>query len=402
MITFLVSGFWFLVSGFFFLVNSNASARNFLFKFLDGWLPPITYGGCIMSTLDSDSTSRALNDSRKFVSTIIWGFVALVATVIGTIYFNGNSAEAPAPQVAIEPPPPVLQRVTDATRDSLYRSIRLSMNESRAEAHEYAETSMKEWTDQLKMRVEGDFLDWYFDYVQQQKMGLMYLGNKAKGAWVGDENLAENELMKYIEAEFANQVIRPEIAKYEIEQIAEKTAQIYVQTLQDRLVEIPIEYNLTDEEWQQYLDDITQITYNTEGNRDFPFALKTLYGAGAFGAAAITSKVARGIGRSTANAGSKVVGRTAGAVAVNASAKMGKQAGRKVAGKVLGAAIGVGLVIWEIWDYNETVAVERPKLSQQLKDYVDQVEDELLYDAETGVMTVVDDIEAEVLGTMVY
>ena len=354
-----------------------------------------------MSTSDSDSTSRALNDSRKFISTIIWGFVALIGVVFGTVFFNGNPAEAPASNVVVMPPPE-MQRVTDATRDSLYRSIRLSMNESRAEAHEYADTHMNEWTGQLKTRVEGDFLDWYFDYVQQQKMGLMYLGNKARGAWVGDEDLAENELMKYIQAEFSSQVIRPEIAKYEIEDIAQKTAQVYVQNLQNRLVEIPIEYNLTDAEWQQYLDDITQITYNTEGNREFPFALKTLYGAGAFGAAAITSKVARGVGRNTASAGSKAVGRTAGAVAVNASAKMGQQAGRKVAGKVLGAAIGVGLVIWEIWDYNETVAVERPKLSQQLNDYLDQVENELLYDADTGVMTVVDDIEEEVRGTMVY
>ena len=353
-----------------------------------------------MNKYDSDSTSRVLNDSRKFVSVIIWGFVALVATVLGTIYFTGNTAEAPGTQVIMAPPQ--VERVTDATRDSLYRSIRLAMEESRETAHEFAVNQMNGWTDKLKMRVDGDFLDWYFDYVQQQKMGLMYLGNRAKGAWVGNEDLAENELMKYIQAEFSEQVIRPEIARHEIETIAEKTAQVYVHALQDRLVEIPVLYNLTEDEWQQYLDDITQITYNTEGNRDFPFALKTLYGAGAFGAAAISTSVARGIGKSAASAGSKAVGRTAGAVAVNASAKLGQQAGRKVAGKVLGAAIGVGLIIWEIWDYNETVAVERPRLSQQLKEYLDQVENELLYDAETGVMTVVDDIEAEILGTMIY
>ena len=276
------------------------------------------------------------------------------------------------------------------------------MEESRETAQEFAEARMDGWTEKLKMRVDGDFLDWYFDYVQQQKMGLMYLGNKAKGAWTGEEDLAENELMNYIQAEFSDQVMRPEIAKYEIEEIAEETAQVYIQTLQDRLVQIPISYNLTDEEWLQYLEDITKITYNTEGNRDFPFALKALYGVGAFGAASITSRVSKGIGRGTANAGTKVVGRTAGAVAVNASSKVGQQAGRKVAGKVLGAAIGVGLIIWEIWDYNETVAVERPRLSQQLNDYLEEVEEELLYDSEAGIMTVVDDLENEVLATMNY
>ena len=105
----------------------------------------------------------------------------------------------------------------------------------------------------------------------------------------------------------------------------------------------------------------------------------------------------------TANSsGSRAIGRTAGAVAVNASAKMGKQAGRKIAGKVLGAAIGVGLIIWEIWDYNETVAVERPRLSQQLNDYLEEVEKELLYDSEAGILTVLDDLESEVRETMKY
>ena len=57
-------------------------------------------------------------------------------------------------------------------------------------------------------------------------------------------------MTKYIEAEFSDQVMRPEIARYEIEAIAEETAQVYVQAVQDRLVEIPIRYNLTEEEWQ--------------------------------------------------------------------------------------------------------------------------------------------------------
>ncbi|MBX2818122.1 MAG: hypothetical protein KTR29_00530 [Rhodothermaceae bacterium] len=349
---------------------------------------------------NTDSDSRVLDESRKFISPILWGFVALVGTILGTVYFNANTAEAPGSHMSMMPPE--INRVTDATRDSLYGSVRNSMKESRRTAQEFAESRMNDWTDQLKMRVDGDFLDWYFDYVQQQKMGLMYLGNKAKGAWTGEDDLAENELMNYIQSEFSDQVMRPEIARYEVERIAEETAQVYIQTLQDRLVQIPIEYNLTDEEWGQYLDDITKITYNTEGNRDFPFALKTLYGAGAFGAVTVTSRVARGVGRSTVNAGGKVIGRTAGAVAVNASAKMGKQAGRKIAGKVLGAAIGVGLIIWEIWDYNETVAVERPRLSQQLNDYLEEVEKELLYDSEAGILTVLDDLESEVRATMRY
>ena len=210
------------------------------------------------------------------------------------------------------------------------------MEEARYEAQEFAESRMNAWTNTLKTRVDGDFLDWYFDYVQQQKMGLMYLGNKAKGAWTGEEDLAENELMKYIQAEFSDQVMRPEIAKYEIEEIAEETALVYVQTLQARLVEIPIAYNLTQEEWIEYLDDVTRITYNTEGNRDHPFALKALYGAGAFGVASVTSRVARGVGRGTANVGSKVVGRTAGAVAVNASSKMGKTSGKKSSRQSIG------------------------------------------------------------------
>lgn len=349
---------------------------------------------------DSDSSSRVLRDSRKFFSLIVWGFVALIATVFGTVYMSGNTAEAPAPRIQLAPP--VADRVTDATRDSLFRSIRYSMGESRETAEDFAESRMAEWAGELKSRVDGDFLDWYFGYLEQQKMGLMYLGNKAKGAWTGDQDLAEHELTKYIQAEFSEQVMRPEIARYEIEEIAEETAQIYVQTLQNRLVEIPIAYNLTEEEWQTYLGDITRITYNTEGNRDFPFALKSLYAAGAFGGAALTGRVARNVGRGTLGAGSKAVGGSAGAVAMNASAKMGKQAGKKVAGKALGAALGVGLIIWEIWDYNETIAVERPRLSEQLNDYLEEVEGELLYDSQVGIITVIDDIEKEVEATMYY
>ena len=56
-----------------------------------------------MSKPDSDSSSRILNDSQKFISTIIWGFIALVGAVLGTVYFTSAPAEAPTVRMSIVP-----------------------------------------------------------------------------------------------------------------------------------------------------------------------------------------------------------------------------------------------------------------------------------------------------------
>jgi hypothetical protein len=98
--------------------------------------------------------------------------------------------------------------------------------------------------------------------------------------------------------------------------------------------------------------------------------------------------------------GSKIVAGLAG----KAGAKIATKTGTVLAGKVgsvfLDATVGVGILLWDIWDNNHTANIEKPILRENLVDYLELVKDSLLSNPENGMMTIVDEIQRNIMQSL--
>lgn len=70
---------------------------------------------------------------------------------------------------------------------------------------------------------------------------------------------------------------------------------------------------------------------------------------------------------------------------------------RKTGGRLLGPIIGIGILIWDYWDHSETKKVNKPILRQAIADYFREMKGSLLYDNDSGIMSVIHNIETGIV-----
>jgi hypothetical protein len=90
----------------------------------------------------------------------------------------------------------------------------------------------------------------------------------------------------------------------------------------------------------------------------------------------------------------------AGKAAATIATKTGARVAGKVSGKFLGAIVGIGVIIWDVWDHQQTKKIESPILRQNLADYLTELQQSLLYEPETGLMTIVRGLEANIVESL--
>ncbi|MFQ5631033.1 MAG: hypothetical protein ACE5I1_19855, partial [bacterium] len=66
----------------------------------------------------------------------------------------------------------------------------------------------------------------------------------------------------------------------------------------------------------------------------------------------------------------------------------------------LGPIIGMGIIIWDAIDHEQTRAESEPILRENIHYYLLEVKDLLLHDTENGVMAVIHEIESGILVSM--
>jgi hypothetical protein len=264
-------------------------------------------------------------------------------------------------------------------------------------AEDVATTKIQAWAQALEQRLDDDFLDWYFGYFQQQWLGL-----KAIGYWTAERLLPEQptmaeQLTADIQEAFARRVLRPEIAQMQLARIAHETITAYVRALQHNIAPIPDQYNIPQADWDGYLSTIATLIARSEGNREIPLSLKMFTGGvvvgGIASAATLTEFLQPLFARLGAKISTTVAAEGAGQAAATMAARTGTKVGVKAGGKFLGALIGIGVLAWDIWDHRHTERVERPILRENLVDYLAELQHALLYDPETGIMTMIDAVE---------
>lgn len=269
------------------------------------------------------------------------------------------------------------------------REIVVALEKSRAASEEFASQALDAWTAKLMDRVDREFLDWYFGYWSQQILGLKRLYYSTTHV-VGMSSLtAAAHITEAVQEQFARRVLRPEIAQQEFENLTREVISHYVAGLQNDLRALASRYRIPQADWDAHLHAIAAMTAHTEGGRNVELSLKALTASSAAGMVV----VGKALTPTVQALGSKVSTRLAGRAAAQMATATGEKIAAKAGGRLFGPIVGIGIIIWDVWDHHTTVAANKPMLRRNIHDYVQEVRKQLLYDTESGVMSVVYELE---------
>ena len=341
-----------------------------------------------------NSWTKFLHALTGFISKLVWLIIIIIIlATLGRYFIFGNKDEKQLPQqkktrtISVTPSTD-WSKVDQSIADTLKRAY--------DEAHSYATKELQEYNSELKSRIDNNFLEWYFGYWNQQELGIKGLYHEAWHYFDKTHPDAKEEITTEVQEEFAKRVLRPAISQMRLEQIMQDTVRVYLQHLRKGLADIPKNYNITPEEWDRHLQSIAVTTVDVDGNRQVDLSLKTL----ALGTAAGTVVAVKALAPFAKNLGTKVSAALAGKAGAKLAAKTGAKVAAKSGGKLLGPIIGIGIIIWDLWDHKKTREENEPILRQNLYDYVDLMTEELLNDPKSGVMAPVMQVEKRVLGEL--
>ncbi|MCK6558719.1 hypothetical protein HUU39_28370 [candidate division KSB1 bacterium] len=339
--------------------------------------------------MDSDK----LNAWAGLLAKIFWLIVVLlVAAALGK-WWLGREVAVPARVTKPIPAPPIDWSQVDA-------AIVASLRQAHAAAETTATQKLEAWSADLMWRVDHDFLDWYFGYWNQQKLGLKALGYAVKHYVFADEPDAAARITEEVQQEFAQRVLRPQIAQLELERITTEVLEVYVSRLTAGLAGIPEEYKIPQPEWERYLNDIAVLTTQVEGNREIALSLKAATVASVGGGVFLAQTLSPALTNLGSKVSGKLAGKAAGEAAAEVAAKTGGKVTAKTGGRLLGLIVGFGIIIWDVWDHYQTEEIERPKLRQTIADYFVEVKHSLLYEPETGIMSLIHGMEGNIVSSL--
>lgn len=337
--------------------------------------------------------TEKLNAWTNLISKIVWLIVIIIiAAGIGKWWLSHETAK-PVRVTKPVPEPPVDWTQVDA-------AIVASLAQARAAADTAATQKLNAWVDDLMWRVDRDFLDWYFGYWNQQRLGLKALGYAVMHYVFEGEPEAAERITEEVQEEFAQRVLRPQIAQLELERMTIEVLEVYLSSLTRELTGIPAEYKIPKPEWEHYLNDIAVLTSNIEGNRQISLSLKAATVSTVGGGVMLSktlSPVVKSVGTKVS---AKLAGKAAGEAAAGVATKTGGKVAAKTGGKLFGLIVGFGIIIWDVWDHYKTEEVERPILREAIADYFVEVKQSLLYEPETGIMSIIHGIEGNIVSSL--
>jgi hypothetical protein len=330
---------------------------------------------------------HAWSDLLRSISKFLWIIVIVIILAALGKMFIFKSGKEPGSMKPVKKP--VVEKV-DWSR--VNKEIEKMMMTARKETETLASTKLDLWIEKNMQRVDSDFLEWYFSYWTQQKLGLQSLLAQV-WHWVdSDSPTAAEKITEEVQEEFSNRVIRPQIAQLEIERIVNEIVSHYSTSLKGKLERIPGEYNINPADWDRYLEDISVMIKNVEANRSTSLPLKALVGVTAGGAVLMANSLRPIVTKIGAKISSKLAAKSAAKMA----AKTGGKVAAKTGGKFLGTIIAVGIIIWDVWDHYSTKQKAKPVLRQNIYDYLMEVKESILHDPAYGIMTIIYQMEQSI------
>lgn len=263
---------------------------------------------------------------------------------------------------------------------------------------EFAAAELNDWVDNLMKKVDEKFLNWYFSYWNQkaQEFGSPFawaafkIDSSLKIIRKEDEKslnasqILQKRMIEDFQSKFTEQVLDEE-SKAELVKVTERVGRNYASALGMKLASIKYSYNLSDGEWEKYLNDLASLIYDT-GN----------------------SKNSLEIDSAAANLGNKLL-IISTAVGTKLAVNFALKAGVKIAGKASGAIVAkigaqlidpllaVGILIWDVWDYDKMVKKSRPELRQNILDYLEEVKWSILNSPENSIMAAIEQVEGKII-----
>ncbi len=344
-----------------------------------------------------------LNALGSLTGKLIWGFiVVIIFSMIGRhLFFSGDfptgffDKSQKTRTVTIQTP---------IEWHEIDRQTVMALKASSQAAEKFAAYHVAQWIKDLENRVDSHFLDWYFGYWNQQWLGLKGIGYWTTEKIFSNQPSMAEQITEDIQDEFSKRVLRPQIAQMKLERIATKALNVYVKSLRKNLAAIPEKYNIPQADWDRYLSDIAVITSVSEGNREISLSLKTLtatgIAGGTTGAALLVKSVKPMIVKIGSKATTKVAAKSAGKATAKIAAKTGTKVSAKTGGKLLGPIIGVGIIIWDVWDHHHTREIEKPILRENLMAYFAELKESLMYDPDSGIISIINSVERTIVSSL--
>lgn len=343
----------------------------------------------------SEQTQRihAWGALLKSIQPLIWAAVLLVVVIplFGKALLSHVMAPiqaqrtlAPLTQVVVQPIP---------RRAKVDQAMVEAVQSARASAQAFATAELAEWEAELEPRVD-DFLDWYFDYFNQKKMEFttpfVWLSS-ATAHFMDSKRMTAGEAVSSrftedFQREFAKRVLVPRNAQMRLELLTADTVNRYVSELSHNIDKVKTKYRIPQGQWDRYLTDMSTTVQDTEGNIS-NLSLKMLVGGSSY---LVTKPL---ILATAGKIGSKLSTKLAGSATAKLAAKTGGAVATELGTSLIDPIVGVGIFIWDVWDYQHTVDVERPILRANLLDYLEDVQQALLTNPETGVLSAIYQLE---------
>lgn len=311
--------------------------------------------------------------SIKTVGIILWILVILLVLLplLGRSIMN----QALAAELKSSPPLEITQNMV-----AFWNNDKKAFEQARETAYrnskKYAEQKLDQWETELIERIDTDFLNWYFNYFNQKKQEIdvvaQYVGeiviNPGDINHVKINDNIKNRINKNINREFSRRVVNSKYAESKFRTIVIDTTEFYLKELSANLQNVPKMYNISQTDWDQYLETIKVRLENEQGEGILPVEIIGGY---------VTTKV---VAKFAAKAGSKVA---AGFVSSQVAA-------------LIDPAVAVVLLGLDYWDYTNGVAQNKPRLREDLVQSLHQIKKTLLNDPESGVMSAVNELDEKI------
>jgi|SanBayMetagenome_1026888.scaffolds.fasta_scaffold07473_3 hypothetical protein len=234
-----------------------------------------------------------------------------------------------------------------------------ALTEARATSEDFASRDLDIWLDELKTRVDGDFLDWYYGYFNQK-------GRETLALWRGvtGQNISEKEFQDFNQ-QFTSRVVSPEEIKTRLEVLTTEVTNLYALELNKKLTAAQKDLKIPPQEWNLYLAKISE----TVAKRD-PILGSALEGTSIAGGYILADTLLSGTFSAFFEAQAVrmieplIVG--LGPEAATSVLGVGAMGAVKFAGKFAGPIIGGGLIAYDLLNYSHKVNQEKPMLRERI------------------------------------
>lgn len=335
------------------------------------------------------------NDSKRIVGILLLATWLWLVPLPPSIALADKISQSAATQA-------VVTTNTDYDWAEIDQQLVSSLYEASQNTEEFVIRELDRWAQKRTEKVDHPFLDWYFNFLHQKatEFGVPFawmafkIDSKLKILQTEEEKAehlnADQIIKRRMEADinrkFAEDVLNQE-AMSDLKEVIERTAQNYASAIGVKFSSIKSRYQVADQDWEQHLDRLSQIVANTGTE-----------GLGLSGSALTGNLITKVLAVTAASIGTKVVTGLVTKSSLKLLAKGGGVIAAKWGATLVDPALGIGLIVWDVWHYRQNVDHDRPLLRRDLTRYITALRNSIQENQEgNGIMDAVASLQMDLI-----